>query len=302
MSTVDNSVMYDATQASTRASGGAGASGAVASQRVAAQPPAAMRSLTVLPRVQIAGDQAQIVTPRKPRYERLKQLGEGAFGEVELAVDNDIERTVAIKRIKANVLDEDSVLRFVSEVQSVGRLEHPGIVPIHDVGCDEQGYFFVMKYVEGETLESIIAKLRAGDVSYQSRYTMEARTALMLSLCRAVQFAHTRGYVHRDIKPANIMVGAYGEVVLMDWGLAKRISDTGAPTEMYNRTPLGQDAFGTMLGYAIGTPAYMSPEQARGEHDRADGRSNIYSLSEVFFELLTLRHYLPPKSSVQALL
>ena len=221
MSTVDNSVMYDATQASTRASGAAGASGAVASQRVAAQPTAAMRSLTVLPRVQIAGDQAHIVTPRKPRYERVKQLGEGAFGEVELAVDNDIERTVAIKRIKANVLDEDSVLRFVSEVQSVGRLEHPGIVPIHDVGCDDQGYFFVMKYVECETLESIIAKLRAGDVSYRSRYSMEARAALMLSLCRAVQFAHTRGYVHRDIKPANIMVGAFGEVVLMDWGLAK---------------------------------------------------------------------------------
>ncbi len=265
-------------------------------------PASAYKSVTVLPRTEVTAEGLRMVTPQKARYETVKKLGEGAFGEVTLAQDNDIERRVAIKRIRADMADEDTLIRFVGEVQSVGRLEHPGIIPIHDVGLDERGYFFVMKFIDGETLESVIAKLRAGDPSYLSRYSMEARTALFLQLCRAVQFAHSKGFIHRDIKPANVMLGAYGEVVLMDWGLAKKISDTGAHEEMYDRKPTGQDAFGTMLGHAIGTPAYMAPEQARGEHDRTDGRSDIYSLCAVFYELLTLRHYLPPVRSVQEVL
>ena len=265
-------------------------------------PTPATRSITVLPRAEATGEGLRIVTQQKPRYEPVKRLGEGAFGEVALVRDNDIERRVAVKRIKADVADEDTLIRFVSEVQAVGSLEHPGIIPIHDVGLDENGYFFVMKYVDGETLESVIARLRAGDPSYLSRYSMETRTEIFLQLCRAVQFAHARGFIHRDLKPANVMIGAYGEVIVMDWGLAKKISDTGAHEEMYARQPKGQEAFGTMLGYAIGTPAYMSPEQARGEHDRTDGRSDIYSLCAVFYELLTLHHYLPPTKSASELL
>jgi len=267
-----------------------------------AQPSAATRSMTVLPRMEFTPQGVKFVTPGRARYVPLKKLGEGAFGEVELVNDNDIERRVAIKRIKPDMVDEDTLIRFVGEVQAVGGLEHPGIIPIHDVGLDENGYFFVMKYVDGETLESIIAKLRAGDPAYRSRYTMETRTELFLQLCRAVQFAHSKGIIHRDIKPANVMVGAYGEVILMDWGLAKKISATGSPDEVYNRQPTGQDPFGTMLGHALGTPAYMSPEQARGEHDRTDGRSDIYSLCAVFYELLTTRHYLRPTQSVSELL
>ncbi len=266
------------------------------------QPPAATRSLTVLPRPEFSQEGMRLVTPGRTRYETVKKLGEGAFGEVALVTDNDIERRVAVKRIKRDMVDEDTLLRFVGEVQAVGRLEHPGIIPIHDVGLDENGYFFVMKYVDGETLESVIAKLRSGDASYRSRYSMEARAQLFLQLCRAVQFAHSKGIIHRDIKPANVMVGAFGEVVLMDWGLAKKISDTGAPEEVYNKKATGQDAFGTMLGHALGTPAYMAPEQARGEHDRTDGRSDIYSLCAVFYELLALHHYLPPTRNVTELL
>ncbi len=266
------------------------------------QPPAATRSLTVLPRAEFSTEGVRLVTPDRTRYETVKKLGEGAFGEVALVNDNDIERRVAVKRIKRDMVDEDTLIRFVGEVQAVGRLEHPGIIPIHDVGLDENGYFFVMKYVDGETLESVIAKLRSGDASYHSRYSMEARAQLFLQLCRAVQFAHSKGIIHRDIKPANVMVGSFGEVVLMDWGLAKKISDTGAHDEVYNKKPTGQDAFGTMLGHALGTPAYMSPEQARGEHDRTDGRSDIYSLCALFYELLTLHHYLPPTRAVNELL
>ena len=263
-------------------------------------PPGATRSFTVLPRTVPTDAGLQLVTPRKPRYEVVKRLGEGAFGEVALAQDNDIERAVAIKRIRVDRLDPDTLSRFVSEVQSVGRLEHPGIIPVHDVGLDDRGYFFVMKYVDGETLESIIAKLRRGDRAYHAKYTMEYRTQLFLQLCRAVQFAHARGFVHRDIKPANIMVGRFGEVVLMDWGLAKEV---GVAEVMGAHKPTAPgEYFGTMLGHALGTPAYMAPEQARGEHDRTDGRSDVYSLCAVFFELLALRHYLDTKPTVEALL
>lgn len=295
MNPPEQNVSFDATQV---APGAASASAAPRGSTAAN----AGRSQTVLPRTEFTPQGVQFVTSGRTRYETVKKLGEGAFGEVLLVNDNDIERRVALKRIKPDMADEDTLIRFVGEVQAVGSLEHPGIVPIHDVGLDEHGYFFVMKFVDGETLESIIAKLRAGDPSYLSRYSMEARAQLFLQLCRAVQFAHAKGIIHRDIKPANVMVGAYGEVMLMDWGLAKKISDTGAPAEVYNRQSKGQDAFGTMLGHAIGTPAYMSPEQARGEHDRTDGRSDIYSLCAVFYELLSTRHYLPPTRSVNELL
>jgi len=250
-------------------------------------PPSASRGgMAVLPTID---DGARRVNPEKARYESKRMIGEGAFGEVELAMDNDIDRPVAIKRVRQDMVSADNIARFVSEVQVVGRLEHPGIVPIHDVGLDDSGYFFVMKYIDGETLESVIAKLRKKDPAYTKKFTMEHRTQLFLQLCRAVQFAHARGIIHLDIKPANVMVGHFGEVVLMDWGLAKRVG--AAPT-------IGTPA----VGMVCGTPMYMSPEQARGENDRTDERSDVYALCALFWELLALDHYLPIKPDVDALL
>src|SRR5262249_26554491 len=161
--------------------------------------------------------------------------------------------------------------RFVEEIRTIGRLEHPNIVPIHDVGVDERGdYYFVMKFVDGETLESIIDKLAAGDRAYHAKFGFERRVQIFLALLEAVRFAHTRGIVHRDIKPANVMVGAYGEVVLMDWGIAKSLHGDSVPEE--TPRPLVHASgsrrgtlFETQLGQLVGTPAYMSPEQARGE-------------------------------------
>jgi serine/threonine-protein kinase len=261
---------------------------------------------TVLPRVEMVGATPRLVAQEKPRYERTRRLGEGGLGEVVGARDNDIGRDVAVKRLRPDVTSGATLARFVEEVRTIGRLEHPNIVPIHDVGVDERGeYYFVMKYVDGETLESVIDKLAAGDPDTHARYGFERRVQIMTALLDAVAFAHAKGIVHRDIKPANVMIGAYGEVVLMDWGIAKRLRGDDAPVEG-SPVPHGHGAakrgalFATVAGEIIGTPAYMSPEQARAE--AVDERSDLYSLCVVFYELLCLRHPLANKQTLGEML
>jgi len=254
---------------------------------------------TVLPRVEVIDAQPKIVADGKLRYELTHTLGEGGVGEVIKARDNDIERDVAIKRLRPEMNGSHAtVLRFAEEVRTVGRLEHPNIVPIHDVGIHPNGeYFFVMKYVEGETLESIIEKLAAGDPAYHKKYDFERRVEIMMSILEAIAYAHSKKMIHRDIKPANVMVGPYGEVMVMDWGLARQIQ---GPEPMQDAAPIDVDApkklFKTQLGTLLGTPAYMSPEQARGEE--LDERTDIYSLCVTFYELLALHH---PHEGVQTL-
>jgi serine/threonine-protein kinase len=269
-----------------------------------------------------------VVRDGRPRYADERALGRGGIAEVRLAKDHDIDRKVAIKRLLPGQRSEPALLRFVEEVRTVGRLEHPNIVPIHDVGVDENGeYFFVMKYVEGETLEQVIERLRAGDPAYLAKYTIEMRAQICNEVLRAVEHAHEMGYLHRDIKPANIMVGRMGEVVVMDWGIAKRRGEAaeagvergepGAPTTP-PAPPVDADLAATVdkarlrelataatvapgsapggtsrlveteHGALVGTPAYMSPEQALGRD--LDERSDVYSLATTFYELFTLEH------------
>jgi len=174
-------------------------------------------------------------------------------------------------------------------VQTVGRLEHPNIVPIHDVGQDEHGaYYFVMKYVEGLTLEQILDDLRRGDAATHRRFGVEQRVKLARSLMEAIAFAHSHGVIHRDLKPANVMVGPYGEVLVLDWGIAK--IDGSIEPAVKARPEDETVGPRTRDGALIGTPRYMSPEQTRGA--AVDHRSDIYSLSVILHELLTLRHYL----------
>ncbi len=258
---------------------------------------------TVLPRLERVGDGSRLVTDSRLRFEELGVLGRGGVGEVVLAQDNDIERPVAVKRLLPELQRPAMVGRFVEEIRTLGRLDHPNIVPIHDVGTDADGrYYYVMKFVEGETLEDIIARLAAGDPDYHRRYTIERRVSLFQSILRAVQYAHAQGVIHRDLKPANVMVGRFGEVMLMDWGLARRLRDD---TQVLLEGELGRASqspaspkLRTMVGAILGTPAYMAPEQARGDTEAIDERADIYALSVMFHELLTHRHYLADLQSV----
>jgi len=260
---------------------------------------------TVLPRVEVVGEQPKIVADGKVRYELAHTLGEGGVGEVIKARDNDIERDVAIKRLRGEMqASHANILRFAEEVRTVGRLEHPNIVPIHDVGVHPNGeYFFVMKYVEGETLETIIDKLAAGDAEYHARYPMERRVEIMMGVLEAIAYAHSKKIIHRDIKPGNVMIGPYGEVMVMDWGLAREVSGperSVAQPEASPDTTGRKKLFQTQIGTLLGTPAYMSPEQARGE--ALDERSDIYSLCVMFYEFLTLRHPHADEQTLDAML
>jgi len=263
----------------------------------------AVRS-TVLPRVEIVGTVPTLVAQGQRRFSLVRQLGVGGLGEVIGAEDNDIGRKVALKKLRPDMKSDATLARFVEEIRTVGKLEHPNIIPIHDVGMDEAGdYYFVMKYVDGETLEAVIEKLVAGDAEYHRRYTSERRVQLFMGVLEAVAFAHSQGVIHRDIKPANIMVGPFGEVVLMDWGIAKTMRD-GADDSLLPKMEgegVGRKRlFETQIGTVIGTPAYMAPEQARG--DKVDERTDVYALSVLFYELLTLDHYLAGHETLDAMI
>ncbi|MFT3769475.1 MAG: serine/threonine-protein kinase [Minicystis sp.] len=271
-------------------------------------PPQSSTRTTVLPRIDGEGGDIRLQTEARSRYEPVKLLGAGGMGEVVLVEDQDIARRVAVKRLLPEMTEPSVLARFVDEIRIVGRLEHPNIVPIHDVGVDEMGrYFFVMKYVEGENLESIIDKLAAGDPEYLRTYTYERRIEIFIGILRALEYAHAHGIVHRDVKPANVMIGRYGEVVLMDWGVAKSMASGRDPVAGPDGE-LGADStkrgrlFATRVGSVIGTPAYMSPEQARGENDKVDARCDLYSAAALFHELISLRHYLAGETTLEAVL
>ncbi|MBL8914585.1 MAG: serine/threonine protein kinase [Archangium sp.] len=263
-------------------------------------PGAPIRS-TVLPRVEWVGPEPKVKPSERQRFEELGLLGEGGMGEVLLAQDHDIDREVAVKRIPQGA-DLGRVLRFVEEIRTIGRLEHPNIVPVHDVGVDSAGrYFFVMKRVHGETLEQIIAKLAAGDPATHARFTMEVRTQIFLLVLCALAYAHGQGFIHRDLKPANIMIGPFGEVTVMDWGLARRVAGDGLKLDKALSSRDGT-VLQTQLGAVLGTPLYMSPEQARGANDALDFKSDVYSLCVVFHEFLHLEHYLHGRTELQDVL
>jgi serine/threonine protein kinase len=235
------------------------------------------------------------------KYRVITTIGRGGMGTVMQARDMRIRRTVAMKVMKTgSQFSRESVLRFIDEAQLTGQLEHPNIVPVYELGVDEHGEtFYAMKYVKGITLEEVLRGLRNGHAQMQAKYPLTALITVFQKICDAVAFAHSKGVVHRDLKPENVMLGAYGEVLVMDWGLAKHLSSSARSKEGGAALPappasLGDGrGFQTMHGLVVGTPPYVSPEQARGELDQIDARSDLFVLGGILYAILTLR---PPVS------
>ena len=268
---------------------------------------------TVLPRV-ISEDAGSLrLEPHaRSRYSAKRRLGVGAMGEVELSEDHDIGRPVALKRLPSGVETPATIARFVDEVRTMGSLDHPNITPIYDVGRDEDGrLFFTMKYVEGQSLEELIDRLVAGDPKAHAQYPLARRLDIFVGILHALDYAHDQGILHRDVKPANVMLGIHGEVRLMDWGIARRdarpelalgAGEPGAEEDAAEGPGSSSSPRMTQDGSLLGTPLYMSPEQARGDRAAVDRRSDLYSAFVVLFELLTLRRYVRNDDNVYATL
>ncbi len=230
------------------------------------------------------------------RYELQDLLGSGGMGDVWLALDKRIGREVAVKIARPD--DDEDVARFLREARVQGQLDHPAVVPVHDVGSRDDGtVFFTMKRVRGETVTTIVARLAAGDDEARRRYGQRKLLTAFLSACHAVEVAHDRGLVHRDLKPGNIMMGDHGEVYVLDWGLAKVRGVAESPSTPNLPPALARGL--TVAGQFLGTPGYMSPEQARGE--AVDLRADVYALGSTLFEMLTLEPLIPRGTTKEVL-
>ncbi|MHC4601616.1 MAG: serine/threonine-protein kinase, partial [Planctomycetota bacterium] len=228
-------------------------------------------------------------------YKIKTEIGRGGMGAVIEAEDSELRREVAVKVLLPNARNNKAVVgRFVEEAQVQGQLEHPNVCPIHGIGRDQDGSpYFAMKRVRGKPLSDVIEEYHEGGEMNLSRLI-----EMFLKVCDAMGFAHSRGVIHRDLKPANVMVGSFGEVLVMDWGLAKiqGREDTREKGLAVQTDRSEEDgALKTMDGDVIGTPAYMPPEQASGDVSKMSETSDIYSLGAILYEILA---GVPPFSGV----
>jgi formylglycine-generating enzyme required for sulfatase activity len=236
------------------------------------------------------GSQVGVVT--QERYEILEPIARGGLGLVFRARDQALDRELALKEIRPDRDDGPARARFAREARLTCRLEHPGVVPVHGLGCHSDGRpFYVMRLIRGETLKEAITRFHAESPSLDPGARAIALNALLerfLGVCDAVEYAHSRGVVHRDLKPANVMIGSFGETLVVDWGLAKSLAPEPGDVEAACGAPNGQgeDVYATARGKAVGTPQYMSPEQASGQHDQTGTASDVYSLGATLYELI----------------
>lgn len=224
------------------------------------------------------------------RYILGEELGRGGMGEVLSAEDVNLERPVAIKLLLHQ--DEPAMcMRFIDEARVTGQLQHPSVPPVYELGRLGDGrLFFAMKRIEGRTLRDIIEDLRDQVPAVQRGFGRVRLLNIFVRICQSIAYAHSRGVMHRDLKPDNIMLGAFGEITVMDWGLAKPFDAPERPmatsTAVTKRVTRGR--FSTQAGDMTGTPHYMPPEQASGDIDALGAHTDIYSLGAVLYELLTL--------------
>ena len=233
-------------------------------------------------------------------YELLDLIGEGGMGRVYRVRDRTLNRVMALKVIRRKTMLQATVVeRFLDEAQVTAQLQHPGIVPVHELGQLEDGrLYFTMPEVMGDTLKTAIKDVHAASQDAQWRtgelgWTLRRLVSVFVQVCEAVAYAHSRGVVHRDLKPSNIMVGAHGEVRVLDWGIAKVIGQRTLTGEAALQIPVvtGRTRVEdeTQSGSIVGTLSYMAPEQANGKIDLIDARSDVYALGAVLYEVLAGR-------------
>lgn len=254
--------------------------------------------LTLLP----SSDDGEFVyeKPDQP-HELLHKIGEGAMGQIHLAKETDLLRHVAFKSLHEKASQDESVLNaFVNEVQITAQLDHPNIVPIYSMEkTDDNNIAYSMKLVQGQTLKDLIMQARQ---VYQKGEEIPEELSLpsllerFLDLCDAVNYAHSKEIIHRDLKPSNVMLGPYHELYLMDWGIARPIGP-GPYTEIEITHPTWPNEEGVV----IGTPRYLSPEQALGQNLRLDGRSDQFALGSILFELVCLKAAFKASSQTELL-
>ena len=237
-------------------------------------------------------DGTDVLTNDYGRYEHFEKLGEGGMGLVYACVDPHLGRRLALKVLRPEINDRPrDRKRFSREARIMAQLEHPNIVPVHEYGATDQGAnYFTMKRVKGTTLHDIIRQLSLGDVATHHAYPRSRLLHVFLDVCHAVAFAHSHGVIHRDLKPSNILIGSFGEVLVMDWGLAKVIGHEEEDGGITDTSDAAASASLSMAGGVTGTPMYMAPEQARGDTDNVGKHSDIYGLGTILYELLTFLH------------
>src|SRR5262249_898704 len=231
------------------------------------------------------------------RYGALRPHARGGLGEIVVARDGVLNREVALKFLRGR-RDPEALARFLREAEITGRLEHPGVVPVYGLGHDAAGNpVYAMRFIRGQTLQEAVDRYHADAPALRAgprRLAFRALLTRYLSVCNTVAYAHTRGVIHRDLKPGNILLGEFGETLVVDWGLAKQCGMRNAECGMVQQSAdsafrIPHSEMETVAGAIVGTPAFMSPEQAAGEVERVGAASDIYSLGAVLYTLLTRR-------------